>query len=145
MKRFWKNFLLRGLLVGGFGPLVLAVIYGSLYFWGRVTTIALGEVCLAIVTIYLLAFVAGGITVVYQEEKLPLPLAVLFHGCVLYVSYLVVYLANGWLAKGMIPILVFSLIFVGGYLVIWAFIYVYTKRSTRKITEKLQKNRERKQ
>jgi hypothetical protein len=143
MKRFWKNFLLRGLVTGGFGPLVLAVIYGTLYFLDIVATIAAGQVCLAIVTIYLLAFVAGGITVVYQEEKLPLPLAVLFHGCVLYVSYLVVYLVNGWLAKGMHSVLVFSLIFVVGYLVIWAFIYAYTKRSTRKITEKLQKNRER--
>ena len=27
MKRYWKEFLLRGMMFGGFGPVILAVVY----------------------------------------------------------------------------------------------------------------------
>lgn len=47
-----------------------------------------------------------------------LPMAIFIHGCVLYISYLATYLLNGWLKWGLTPILVFSGIFVFGYLAV---------------------------
>jgi putative effector of murein hydrolase len=56
---------------------------------------------------------------------------------VLYVSYLVTYLLNGWLNMGTTPILVFTIIFVVGYLAIWAIIYSTVKKNTDRVNELL--------
>ncbi len=78
----------------------------------------------------------------YQIERLPLMLAILIHGSVLYISYLVTYLVNGWLERGTMPMLVFSGIFAGGYLIIWLIIYSVTKRRTRQLNEMLRKKQQ---
>ena len=79
--------------------------------------------------------------VVYQIEQLPLMAAISIHGVVLYVSYLLTYLVNDWLDRGTAPILVFTGIFVVGYLLIWAVIYSIIKRNTDKIYEAMRKSR----
>ena len=68
-------------------------------------------------------------------------MAILIHGGVLYVSYLVTYLLNGWLELGTFPILVFTGIFVFGYLMIWAVIYAIIRKKTRQLNEMLQQKR----
>jgi len=78
----------------------------------------------------------------YQIERLPLMWAVLIHGIVLYIGYLGAYLINDWLDWGIIPIIVFSVIFIVGYIVIWATIYILIKIKTAKLNEILKKNRE---
>ena len=80
MKNFWKEFLFRGLLAAAGGPVVLAIIYGILGATDAVTQLAPSEVCLGILTITLLAFVAAGMTAIYQVEQLPLPMMILLHG-----------------------------------------------------------------
>lgn len=137
MKKYVLEFLRRGLIACGFGPLVLAVLYLILQQQGIVQTLTVNEVCLGILSLSFLAFIAGGMNLIYQIEQVPLMAAILIHGTVLYVSYLVTYLLNGWLEKGATPILVFSGIFVVGYLAIWAVIYSVTKRNTAKLNDKL--------
>ena len=102
---------------------------------------AVNEVCLGIVSLSALAFVAGGMNFIYQIERLPLMVAILIHGGVLYVSYLATYLLNGWLDQGLTPVLVFTGIFVLGYLVIWALIYAIIRKRTDHINEMLKKQR----
>ena len=137
MKQKLAEFFHRGLLACGFGPLVLAVIYLILQQHGVVETLTANEVCLGILSLSALAFIAGGMNVVYQIERLPLSVAILIHGGVLYISYLITYLLNGWLVQGTTPILVFTGIFVLGYLGIWAIIYFVTKRNTARLNEML--------
>ena len=74
MKQFIKAFVLRGLLAASGGPVILAIIYGIIGQTGAVSSLTPQEVCLAILTITLLAFVVAGMTAVYQVEQLPLPL-----------------------------------------------------------------------
>ena len=69
-------------------------------------------------------------------------LAILIHGCVLYISYLITYLVNDWLEFGVMPILVFSGIFVVGYLAIWAIIYTVIQKKTAKINELLKQKQQ---
>ena len=133
MKRFAAEFCRRGLVACGFGPLVLAVLYWILGQKGIILTLTVEEVSLGIFSLAVLAFLVGGMNSIYQMERLPLMLAILIHGIVLYGAYLVTYLLNGWLDWGVIPILVFSGIFVFGYLLIWAVIYGINKRKTEKI------------
>ena len=82
-----------------------------------------------------LAFIAGGMNVVYQIERLPLMYAIFLHGIALYVVYLITYLINDWIVWGLTPIFVFTGIFVFSYIVIWIFIYTITKKNTDKINQ----------
>ena len=135
MKNIVKEFCRRGITACGLGPLVLAVLYLILQYNGVVEILTVNEVCVGIISLSALAFVAGGMHVVYQIERLPLMVAILIHGGVLYVSYLVTYLLNNWLESGITPVLIFTGIFVVGYLLIWAVIYSITKRNTDRINE----------
>ena len=133
MKKHFADFLRRGFSACGFGPLVLAILYLILHQQGQVETLTVNEVCVGIFSLSALAFVAGGMNIIYQMERLPLMAAVSIHGAVLYASYLITYLVNGWLKWGTTPVLVFSIIFVLGYLAIWVVIYSVIKKRTEKI------------
>ena len=140
MKKFWKEFFLRGLLCASGGPVVLAIIYGILGATGVAESFSPREVCVGILTITLLAFTAAGMTAIYQMEQLPLPTMILLHGGALYIAYALTYLFNGWLQQQLIPILVFTGIFIAGYAVIWLIIYLIIKAKTEKINRMLPKN-----
>ncbi len=137
MKKFVREFIRRGLIACGFGPIVLAVLYLILQRQGVIQVLTVNEVCLGIFSLSALAFIVGGMNVLYQMERLPLMAAILIHGCVLYLSYLGTYLLNGWLQRGLTPIIVFTGIFVLGYLAIWFIIYSVTSKNTARLNEKL--------
>jgi len=137
MKKFWKEFFHRGLICAAGGPLVLAVIYGILGATGAVEAFSPREVCLGILTITLLAFIAAGMTAIYQMEQLPLPTRILLHGGALYITYILTYLINSWLQQSLIPIVVFTGIFVAGYALIWLIIYWVERAKTDALNQKL--------
>lgn len=138
MKKFWKEFFLRGLLCAGGGPIVLAIIYGILGASGTAEYLSPKEVCTGILTITLLAFIAAGMTAIYQMEQLPLPTMILLHGGGLYIAYILTYLLNGWLLRQLTPILIFTGIFIAGYAIIWLIIYFVVRSKTEKINKMLQ-------
>ena len=142
MKKFVSEFLRRGLIACGLGPIVLAIVYWILQQTAAVETLTVNQVCIGIFSLSALAFIAGGMNVIYQIERLPLMVAILIHGGVLYISYLATYLLNGWLEWGVTPILVFSGIFVIGYFAVWAIIYSIIKRNTEKLNEVLEQRQQ---
>ena len=142
MKRFVLDFLRRGLMACGFGPMVLTGVYLILHRCGVVETLGVHQVFVGIFSLTALAFVAGGMNAVYQIERLPLMVAIFIHGAVLYLGYLGTYLLNGWLEWGALPILVFSGIFALGYLVIWAIIYCIIKKNTERINAVLKQKQQ---
>ena len=133
MKKIILEFFHRGLIAAGIGPIILAIVYLILNHQAAVETLTVNEVCLGIFSLFALAFIAGGMNVIYQIERIPLMVAILIHGGVLYISYLSTYLLNNWLEWGYTPILVFSAIFVLGYLAIWAIIYSIIKKRTERL------------
>ena len=133
MKKLILDFFRRGIVAAGVGPLVLAAFYLMVQQIHQIQSLTVREVCLGIVSLSALAFIAGGMNAVYQIDRLPLMAAVSIHGGVLYISYLITYLINGWLEWGTTPILVFTAIFVVGYLTIWIVIYSVIKRNTTKV------------
>ena len=139
MKQYVLDFVRRGLIACGFGPMILAIFYLILQHQGAVETLTVDQVCLGIFSLSALAFIAGGMNVIYQLEQLPLMVAILIHGSVLYFSYLGTYLLNDWLEWGVTPILVFSGIFLLGYLVVWVIIFSTTKKNTDLLNEMLKK------
>ena len=142
MKKFVLEFLRRGFIAAGIGPIVLAIVYLILQQSADVSTLTVHEVCIGILSLTTLAFIAGGMNAIYQVERLPLMTAILIHGGVLYIGYLGTYLLNNWLDFGIIPIIVFSVIFVVGYIVIWAIIYSIIKRTTTNLNKTLKKKQQ---
>lgn len=142
MKKISLEFIRRGLIACGFGPMILAILYLVLQRHAAIDTLTVNQVCLGIFSLSALAFLAGGMNVIYQVEKLPLMVAILIHGGVLYIGYLAVYLLNGWLEQGAVPFLIFSGIFIFGYFVVWVFIYFITKRTTDRLNTLLKQNQQ---
>ena len=137
MKRFVLEFVRRGFIASGIGPIILAIVYLILKQSAAIDTLTVSQVCIGIFSLSARAFIAGGMNAVYQIERLPLMTAILIHGCVLYVGYLGTYLLNDWLDLGIIPIIVFTAIFAVGYIVIWVIIYSIIRRNTAKLNEML--------
>lgn len=135
MKRFTLEFLRRGIIASGIGPIILALVYLILQASENVYALTVNDVTLGIFSLFTLAFIAGGMNAIYQIERLPLMTAVLIHGIVLYIGYLITYLINDWLDFGIIPIIVFSGIFVVGYVIIWSIIYFIIRKNTARINE----------
>ena len=142
MKRFVWEFLRRGFIASGIGPIVLAIVYLISQHSADINTLTVDEVCIGILSLAALAFIVGGMNAVYQVERIPIMIAILIHGGVLYLGYLGTYLVNDWLDFGVIPIIVFSAIFVVGYVVIWCIIYSIIRRNTAKLNEKLKKKQQ---
>ncbi len=137
IKKYYKEFLFKGLCSFGFGPIILAVIYAILGLCGVIEQISCFEFCFGIFSVSLLAFLAAGITVVYKIEELPLITAISIHGIVLYLLYATIYLLNGWIKNDPHTLLIFTIAFASGYLIIWAFVYLFTRKSTKKLNEKI--------
>ena len=142
MKKFLLGFLRRGVAACGLGPIVLAVFYLILQKQDAAQMLSVNQVCIGIFSLSALAFIAGGMNEIYQHEKLPLMLSIFIQGTVLYICYLITYLLNNWLERSKTAILVFTGIFVVGYLAIWAIIYAIIKKNTAKINEMLKKKQQ---
>lgn len=141
MKQFLIAFIKRGLVAAFGGPVILAIIYGILGKTGAVESLRPEEVCVGVLTITLMSFIAAGITAIYQAEQLPLMSAILIHAGVLYLDYLVMYLLNNWIPRNLSAIGLFTVIFIIGYALVWLFIYLSTRAKTNRINLRLKKNR----
>ena len=139
MKAFGKEFLKRGLVAAAGGPVILAVIYGILGATGVVEYLIPAQVCMGVLSVTLMAFIAAGITAVYQAEQLPLLSAMAIHGVVLYLDYLVMYLLNDWIPRDLTAIGIFSAVFAVGFVTIEACIYISVKKKTDSLNSRLQK------
>ena len=137
MKQYVFGFLKRGLMAAAGGPVVLAIVCGILGATGVITTLTPGQVCMGILTVSLMAFIAAGINVVYEIEQLPLFTAILLHGAALYADYILIYLLNGWLKSELTSVLVFTGVFILGYALIWLIIYTVTKKSADRLNRKM--------
>ncbi|MGI5976842.1 MAG: DUF3021 domain-containing protein [Candidatus Limivicinus sp.] len=137
MKKIAVDFLKRGLLGSVFGPVIIAVIYLILNAQGVMESICTGKIAVEILSSVLLAFIAAGISVVYEIEKLPLLYATVIHSFVLYLDYILIYLFNGWLRSRLSTVLGFTAIYIVFYAVIWLCIYLSIRAKTRKINAAL--------
>lgn len=135
MRKYVKEFCKRGMMFAWGGPVIVAIVLWCIERAGALGTLTAGEILLAVVSSTVLAFVAAGVSIVYQIDKLPVGIAALIQLAVLYVDYLVVYLINGWLAPS--SVLWFTFIFAGCFAVIWAAIYCIERGKVKHMNQKL--------
>ena len=108
MNIYLKNFIHRGLIFGGFGPIILSIIYAITSKVSVGLTLSGTEVAVAIISIYLLAFVHAGASVFNQIEHWSVPKSILFHMSTLYFAYIFCYLVNTWIPFNLQFILIFT-------------------------------------
>ena len=133
MKVFIKEFLKRGFVSAWGGPFVLAIIYFIVGKIENIENIPINEVSLGIISIMIMAFTAGGITAIYQNDALPLASSIMIHAAVLYLDYLIMYLLNDWIPRSEIGI--FTAIFIAGFALVWFIIYLCIKNKTDNINK----------
>ena len=137
MKKYVKDFFIRGAMFAWGGPVILAIVWAALQAARVVTELTVNDVVLGIITTTVMAFIAAGVSIVYQIENLPKAFAGLIQMSVLYIDYLGFYLLNGWIPLNQIWL--FTLIFVAGFAVIWFGIYIPIKLKVKKMNRMLNK------
>lgn len=137
MNRYIKSFLHRGLIFAGFGPIILGIVYAVLQ--KTVTDFSLNgvQILIAIVSIYLLAFVQAGASVFNQIESFSIPKSLFCHLSVLYLAYTSCYLVNSWIPFDPKFLLIFTAIFLIVYFSVWITVFVAVKITSRKLNAKL--------
>ena len=118
------------------GPVIMAIVWIALHGAGVITSLTVNQVVLGIFTMTVMAFIAAGISIVYQIETLPKAFAGLIQAAVLYIDYLGFYLINGWIPVS--KIWIFTLIFVGCFTVIWFIIYITVKLKVDKMNKTME-------
>lgn len=136
MRKYVYEFFKRGLIFGGFGPIVLGIILYiialnlNITFSGKV-------VLLGISSTYLLAFIHAGSSVFNQIEEWSISKSIAFHLGTLYLAYLSCYLVNSWIPFDWIVVFVFTLSFLIIYFIIWIIVFIIVKGTARKLNNKL--------
>ena len=136
MKKYILSFLHRGLIFGGFGPIITGIILGIISLFSDVVLTG-SEVFIVIISTYLLAFVHSGASVFNQIEDWPLSKSIFAHFTSLYFAYVLCYFVNSWLPFNWLDIIVFTLVFVGVYLVVWLIVYIIIKHTTKEMNKRL--------
>lgn len=137
MNKYVKQFLIRGLLFGGFGPIIAGLVFMIIGFTGTNLNLEGWQIFLAIVTSYLLAYISAGASVFEQIEEWPTVKSMLIHCLTIYAIYLITYVVNSWIPLKWEVILIFSLGVIGGFMLIWLIVYLVNKRCSQSLNKKL--------
>ncbi len=137
MNKYVKEFLHRGLMFGGFGPVILGIIYWILSVKLADFEISGFDIFLGIASTYLLAFVQAGASVFNQIEHWSLPKSTLLHFLTLFIAYSLCYIGNTWIPFDPKVIAAFFAIFVAVYFAVWITVYISVKATSKKFNAKI--------
>lgn len=137
MNKYLKQFLHRGLMFGGFGPIIAGIVFLILHFTLADFSLSDYQVFLAILSTYLLAFVQAGASVFNQIEEWPITKSLLCHFLTIYLVYSICYIANSWIPFEPMVLVIFTAIFVVAYFIIWFTVYFCIKAVSKKLNAKI--------
>ena len=137
MNTYVKEFFKRGLIFGGFGPVVMGIVYLILGIVLENVSLGGKDIFIAIISTYLLAFVHAGVSVFNQIDHWSVPKSLLFHFLALYIVYTGCYLINAWIPFNPAILGIYTAIFVGVYFVIWTSVLVCIKLTEKRLNERL--------
>lgn len=135
--KYVKEYLHRGLMFGGFGPIIVGIVFFILSISVSNFSITGGQILLAIVSTYLLAFVQAGSSIFNQIERWSIGKSLFFHFVSIYIAYSLCYVANSWIPFEPMVLLIFTAIFTAAYLVIWFSVYFIARATRKKLNSKL--------
>lgn len=136
MNIYVKEFIKRGLMFSGLGPVTTALIIFIISQLEELPALSGMQVLIMAVSTYILAFVQAGATVFNQIEHWSLPKSLACHFASLYAVYVLCYLVNTWIPFSINVILTFTIIFAASFFTIWTIVFL----SVRHLSKKLNKN-----
>lgn len=136
MNKHLKNFILRGLIFGGFGPIVFGIIILIISMTEKYTFSG-ASVFIGILSTYLLAFIHAGCSVFNEIERWSLVKSIGFHFVTIYVAYTLCYLINKWIEFKLKVLLIYTVVFIVSYFVIWIIVYLIIRKQTKRMNERL--------
>lgn len=137
MNKYLKSFLHRGLVFGGFGPIICAIVFLILSLTFDNFSLKGTEVFTAVISTYLLAFIQAGASIFNQIEEWPIAKSLFCHLGTLYAAYCSCYLINSWIPFDIKIILIFTAIFIAVYFIIWAVVFILVKSASKSFNSKL--------
>ncbi len=137
MNKYVKEFLRRGLMFSGFGPIIFGIIVMCISYFSGVQEHSGLKIFMGIITTYILAFVQAGVTVFNQIEHWSVTKSMLCHFGTLYVTYSLCYIFNSWIPFEAEVLGVFTIIFITVFFTVWGIVYLCVKNTSKKINEKL--------
>ena len=137
MNKHVISFLHRGLIFGGFGPLVMGVVYLIISLCVDDFSVGGSELFIVILSTYLLAFVHAGASVFNQIEEWSIAKSLFFHFGSLYLAYSLCYIVNAWIPFNIFALIFFTLIFMLVYLIIWSVVYICVRMTQKRLNSRL--------
>ncbi len=137
MNMYVKEFLKRGFMFSGLGPVVLAIVYLCLGEFTENFSLTGTEVFWSIISVYLLAFLHAGASVFNQIDHWPIGKSLFCHFFTLYIAYSVCYVFNSWIPFEPKVLSIFTLIFVVGYFLVWGTVYLCVRKTGNRFNAKL--------
>jgi hypothetical protein len=137
MNKYVKEFIHRGLIFGGFGPIILGIIYFIVSKTVDGFMLSGLEVMTGIISTYLLAFVHAGASIFNQIEHWGISKSLLYHLSTLYVAYSLCYVINTWIPFEPKVLLIFTIVFLTSYFVVWGIVYLSVKNISKNCNAKL--------
>ena len=122
---------------GGFGPIIAGIIYVCIDASLENFSLNGVEVCLGIISTYLLAFLQAGASVFNQIEEWSVGKSLFWHFLTIYIAYTGCYLLNSWIPFEPMVIVIFTVVFTAAYFVIWLSVYFSVKAVSRRMNKKL--------
>ena len=139
MNKHVKLFLHRGLIFGGFGPIITSIVFFFVDLSINNFSLNGNEILIAVISTYMLAFVQAGASVFNQIEDWPITKSLLCHFSILFVAYSLCYIVNSWIPFKPIMLISFFLVFTITYFVIWFTVYLIVRKTSESFNEKLSK------
>lgn len=137
MNIYVKEFIRRGFLFSGLGPVTAALVIFIISRFQENIQLDGIQVLIMTVSTFVLAFVQAGATVFNQIEHWSVPRSLACHFSSLYAVYVMCYLVNSWIPFNINVILVFTLIFVVSFFVIWTVVFLVVRHLSKKLNENL--------
>ncbi|MBE6569022.1 MAG: DUF3021 domain-containing protein [Ruminococcaceae bacterium] len=137
MNPYVKSFLHRGMLFGGFGPIIAAIVFAILGCTLPDFSLTGGQVFSAVVSTYILAFIQAGVSVFNQIEHWSVGKSLFCHLTVLYLAYAACYILNFWIPFEPMVLVIFTVIFVVCYFVVWLTVYFSVRAAAKRLNRKL--------
>ena len=135
--KYVLQFLHRGAIFGGFGPIIMGVVYMILSHSVPDFSLSGAEILLAAVSTYLLAFLQAGASVFNQVEHWSPLRSLLFHFSTVYLAYVLCYVINSWIPFEPLVIGIFTAVFVLTYLIIYLTVVLTTKTIGKRFNNQL--------
>ena len=139
MKKYVLEFIHRGAIFGGGGPIVMGIVYFILEMTLKDFSLTGKEVFIGIISTYFLAFIHAGASIFNQIEHWSISKGMFWHLLTLYSAYTICYFINDWIPFDWMFLFIYTAVFVAVYALIWLVVVVCTKTTQKKLNKQIKK------